>query len=169
VLPTLVRPARRTLERGWQSPRKGDGRLSRARLGRCRVVGPVRRVSSITISPVRPSPLPHCHHWHYSAIPSAVGVRGDKTPPRTATTPAALRPPAFCQPDPRDDARTTTREEAPTPPPSKPLLDGYRERHDALPETRFARTAINSITLHTIPLHVIRTVRHDCKPPPLGL
>jgi hypothetical protein len=35
--------------------------------------------------------------------------------------------------------------------------------------TRFARTAINSTTLHTIPLHVIRIVRHDCKPPPLGL
>jgi hypothetical protein len=34
--------------------------------------------------------------------------------------------------------------------------------------TRFARTAINSATsttLCTIPLHVIRTVRHDCKLP----
>jgi hypothetical protein len=29
--------------------------------------------------------------------------------------------------------------------------------------TRFAKTAINSTTLYTIPLHVIRTVRHDCK------
>jgi hypothetical protein len=35
--------------------------------------------------------------------------------------------------------------------------------------TRFARTAINSTALHTILPHVIRTVRHDCKLPPLGL
>jgi hypothetical protein len=33
----------------------------------------------------------------------------------------------------------------------------------------FARTAIHSTALYTIPPHVIRTVRHDCKPPPLGL
>jgi hypothetical protein len=40
---------------------------------------------------------------------------------------------------------------------------------DAPPEARFARTAVYSTTLCTILLHVIRTVRHDCKPPPLGL
>jgi hypothetical protein len=53
--------------------------------------------------------------------------------------------------------------------PSKPLLDGYRTRSDALPEARFARTAIHSVALYTIPPHVTRTVWHDCKLPPLGL
>jgi hypothetical protein len=117
VLPTLVQPARRTLERGWRNPRKGDGRLSCARPGRCHDVEPVRHVSSVTISPVRPSPLPRHHLEHCSTIPDAVGVQNDKTSPR---------PPAFHQPNPRADARTTARREAPTPPPSKPLLDGYR-------------------------------------------
>jgi hypothetical protein len=43
-----------------------------------------------------------------------------------ATTAATVRPPAFRKPDPQNDARMKTREEAPTPPPSKSLLDGYR-------------------------------------------
>jgi hypothetical protein len=34
---------------------------------------------------------------------------------------------------------------------------------------RFARTAIHFTTLYAIPPHVIRAVRHDCKPHPLGL
>jgi hypothetical protein len=53
--------------------------------------------------------------------------------------------------------------------PSKPLLDGHRTCSDALPEARFARTAITSAALYTIPPHVARTMRHDCKLPPLGL
>jgi hypothetical protein len=85
-----------------------------------------------------------------------------------AATSAAVRPPAFRQPDPRNDAHMTTREEAPTPPPSKPLLDGYRAHHDALPEARFTRTTVYSTTLCTILLHVARTVRRDCKLPPLA-
>jgi hypothetical protein len=72
---------RSTLERGRRSPRKGYGRPSRARPGRCRDVEPVRRVSSVTIDPVRPSPPPRRHPGHYSAIPDTVGVRGDKTLP----------------------------------------------------------------------------------------
>jgi hypothetical protein len=70
---------------------------------------------------------------------------------------------------PRVSVRTTTREGAPTPPPSKPFLDGYRARHDALPEAGFARTAVCSMVLYTIPQHVVKIVRHGCKPPPLGL
>jgi hypothetical protein len=73
------------------------------------------------------------------------------------------------QPHPRVSVRTTTREGAPTPPPSKPFLDGYRAHHDALPEAGFATAAVYSTTLCTIPLHIIKIVRHDCKPPPLGL
>jgi hypothetical protein len=91
VLPTLVQPARRTLERGRRNPRKGDGRLSRARPGRHRDVGPVRRVSSVTIGPVRPSPLPRRHPGHYSTIPDVVRVRDNKTPPRLLL--CTLRPP----------------------------------------------------------------------------
>jgi hypothetical protein len=76
VPPTLVRPTRCTLKRGRWSPRKGYGRLSRARPGRCRDVEPVRRVSSVTIGPVRPSPPPRRHPgtaapsptmWEYGA------------------------------------------------------------------------------------------------------
>jgi hypothetical protein len=53
--------------------------------------------------------------------------------------------------------------------PSKPFLDGHRTHRDALPKARFAKTAIHSVALYTIPSHVIRTVRHYCKLPPLGL
>jgi hypothetical protein len=81
VLPALVRPAHRTLERGRRNPQKGDGCLSHARPGRRRDVRPVRRVRSVTISPVRPSPLPRRHPGHCSTIPDVVGVRDDKTPP----------------------------------------------------------------------------------------
>jgi hypothetical protein len=34
---------------------------------------------------------------------------------------------------------------------------------------RFVRTTVNSTALYTTLPHVVRTVRHDCKPPPLGL
>jgi hypothetical protein len=34
---------------------------------------------------------------------------------------------------------------------------------------RFAKTAIHSVALYIIPPHVVRTVRHDCKPPLFGL
>jgi hypothetical protein len=82
---------------------------------------------------------------------------------------AVVQPPALRRPDPRADVRTTTKEETPTLLPSKPLLDGYMTRSDALSEARLARTAINSVVLYTIPPRVARTVRHDCKLPPLGL
>jgi hypothetical protein len=85
-----------------------------------------------------------------------------------AATPAVVRLTASRQLHTRVSVRTTTKWEAPTPPPSKPLLDGYRARRDALPEARCARMAVYSTTLCAIPLHVIRTVRHDCKPPPLA-
>jgi hypothetical protein len=94
VPPTLVRPARDTFEGGWRNPRKGDGRLFRARSGQRRDVGPVGRVSSVTIGPVRPSPPPRRHPGHCTAIPDAVGVRSDKTPPRLLL--CTLRPPVGC-------------------------------------------------------------------------
>jgi hypothetical protein len=47
-----------------------------------------------------------------------------------------------------------TKRATPTPPPSKPLLDRYRARHDALPDARFARTAIYSVALYAMPSHI---------------
>jgi hypothetical protein len=94
VPPTLVRPTRHTLERGWRNPRKGDRHLFRARPGPRRDVGQVRRVSFITICPVWPSPPSQRHPGHCSAIPDTVQARGDKTPPRPRLCP--LRPPVSC-------------------------------------------------------------------------
>jgi hypothetical protein len=82
---------------------------------------------------------------------------------------AAVRPPALRQPNPRADARTTTKGEIPTLLPSKLLLDEYRAHSDAPLEAKFARTAIRYVALYTIPPHVARTMRHDCKLHPLGL
>jgi hypothetical protein len=82
VPPTLVRPARRTLERGQWNPRTGYSRLSHARTGRRRDVEPVRRVSSIAIGLMQPSPTPRHHPGHCSTIPGAVGVQDNKTSPR---------------------------------------------------------------------------------------
>jgi hypothetical protein len=36
-------------------------------------------------------------------------------------------------------------------------------RHDALPEAGFARTAVYSMALYTMPLHVGEIVWHACK------
>jgi hypothetical protein len=161
VPPTLVRSTLRTLERGRQNPRKGDERLFHACPGPRRDVGPVRRVSSVTICPARPSPPSRRHPGHCSAIPDAVGARGDKTPPRPRLCP--LRPPVSCT---LESVWTTTEREAPMPPPSKPLLGAYMARRDAPPEARFARTAVYSATLYTIPSRVARIVRHACRLPP---
>jgi hypothetical protein len=67
---------------------------------------------------------------------------------------------------PRISMRAATERATPTPPPSKPLLDGYRTRHDVPPEARFARTAVHSTALYAMPPHVDKTVRHACKLPP---
>jgi hypothetical protein len=94
VPPTLARSARRTLEGGRLNPRKEDGRLLRARSGQRRDVRPVKRISSVTIGPVRPSPPPRRHPGHFIAIPDIVGVRGDKTLPYLLL--CTLRPPVGC-------------------------------------------------------------------------
>jgi hypothetical protein len=82
---------------------------------------------------------------------------------------ATVRPPALRQPDPRADACATTKGEASTPLPSKPLLDEHRVLRHAPPEARFSRTAVYSMALYTIPLQVAKTMRHNCKLHPLGL
>jgi hypothetical protein len=116
-------------------------------------------------SPPSPSalPVPSQHHpGHCITISNTVGGRGDKMPPRQLL--CAQRPPVSRTPE--ANVRTTTKREAPTPPPSKPFLDGYTTRHDVSPEARFARMAVYSTTLYAIPPHVAKTVWQDCKLPP---
>jgi hypothetical protein len=74
-----------------------------------------------------------------------------------------VRPTGPRQTHPRVSVQTTTQWKISAPPPLMPLLDGRRARHDAPPEARFARTAIHSVVLFAMPLHVARTVRHACK------
>jgi hypothetical protein len=84
VPPIPVRPARRTLEKGRQNPRRGDAQLLCAHAGQRRDVRPVGAVTSVAIGPVRPSrPL---HHRTRRC-----GTCGDRTPPRQPL--CLLRPP----------------------------------------------------------------------------
>jgi hypothetical protein len=80
-------------------------------------------------------------------------------------TPVAVPRTASRQRHPRISMRVVTKRAPPTPPPSKPLLDGYRARHDVPPEARFARTAVYSTALYAMPPHIDKTVRHACKLP----
>jgi hypothetical protein len=136
----------------------GGGRLFHARQGQHRDVGLVRRVSSLTIDPVRPTPPLQRHPRHCGS-----------TGRQDAATLATVRLTASRQLHPRVSVRTTTKREISTPPPLKPPLDGHRARHDTPPEARFARTAVYSMILCAIPPHVVSTARHACKLPPLGL
>jgi hypothetical protein len=115
-----------------------------------RDVGPAGPVTSVTIGPVRPSPpsLTPSRALHHH--PQHCGGTGQQD----AATSAAVRPTSSHQPHPRANVRTTTKQATPTPPPSKPLLDGYRAHHDASPYTRFARTAVYSVALYAMPSHV---------------
>jgi hypothetical protein len=94
VPPTLVRPTRRTLERGRRNPRKGDGILFPACSGPCRDVRPVGCVSSVTVGPARPSPPSRHHPGHCIAFPDTTGLQADRTPPCRLM--CALRPPVSC-------------------------------------------------------------------------
>jgi hypothetical protein len=109
--------------------------------------GPVTPVAIGPVQPSPPSPTPsqalHHHLLH-------CGGRGDKTPPhRLLCRPAASR-----QLHPRANVQTTTTRATPTPPPSKPLLGEYRAHHDAPPGARFVRTAVYSVALYAMSLHV---------------
>jgi hypothetical protein len=153
------------LEGGQRNPRERYGYLPRARTGRCRDIRPAWRCFLRHLWPCAASP---------AAVPPSRALQRhprhcESTRRRDGATPATVRLPTLRQHDPRTNVRTTTEQEAPTPLPSKPLLDGHRTCRGALLEARFARTAIHSVVLYTIPSLVIRTERHDCKPPPLGL
>jgi hypothetical protein len=140
-----------TLERRRRNPRGGDERLFRARTGPCR---DVRHAPAVTISRVRPSQPLQRH-------PRLCG----KTRRQDIATPTAVPRTTSRQRHPRISMRADTKRATPTPPPSKPLLYGYRAHHDVPPEARFARMAVYSVVLCAIP-HVAKTMRHDCKLPP---
>jgi hypothetical protein len=117
------------------APSKEDGRALKGKTddyvapaqGQRRDVGPVGPVTSVAIGPVRPCPLSPTPSWalHHHLLHCGGTGRQD------AATPTAVRPVASRQPHPRANVRTTTTRATPTPPPSKPPLDGYRARHDA--------------------------------------
>jgi hypothetical protein len=160
--PTPVRSTCRTLERGRRSPRREDGRLLHTCTELRRDVGPAGPVTSVAIGPVRPSPpsptpSPALHHH-----PQHCGGTGRQD----ASTPVVVCPASSRQPHPRAYVWAMTKRATPTTPPSKPLLDGYRAHHDAPPDARFTRTAVYSITLYTMPLHIDKIVSHTCKLPP---
>jgi hypothetical protein len=156
VPPTLVRPAHRTLEKGWRNPRREDARLLRARTGQRRDVRPVGAVASVAISFVRPSRPPYHHTRRCGSM-----QRWD------TATPATVPCTASCQWHPRVLTLTALERATSTPPSSKPLLDTHRTRHDAPPEAGFTRTAVYSMALYAMPPHVARTVWHACKLLPL--
>jgi hypothetical protein len=107
---------------------------------------------------VPPSRAMQRHPWHCGA-----------TGRRDITTPAIVRLPALRQHDHRFDVQTTTKREAPTPLPSKPLLDRHMTRRDA-PQKQDSPGRSPTARRCTLYRHMSpRTVRHDCKPPPRGL
>jgi hypothetical protein len=123
------------------------------------------RVFSVTIGPVRPSP-PLCHHPdHCSTIPGAVGAQDDKASPRL--------PLCDLQPSVSPTLELTharrPKEKLPCRYPRSRSWTGTGFAATPPPEARFTKTAIHSMALYTILPHVARTVRHDCKLPPLGL
>jgi hypothetical protein len=162
VPPTPLRPAHCTLEKGRQNPRRKDARLLRARTGRRRDVRPVGAVTSVAISPVRPSPPPRRHPGHCITILDAVEACGDGTPPRQPL--CLVRP--HVNGTHRVLTRTALERATSTPRPSKPLLDAHNTRHDAPLEAGYARTAVYSVALYATPPHVARTMWHACKLPP---
>jgi hypothetical protein len=118
--------------------------------GQRRDIGPAGPVTSVAIGPVRPSPPSPTPSRALHHHPQHCGGTGRQD----AATLSAVHPVASRQPHPRVHVRATTKQAIPTTSPSKPLLDGYRARHDAPPDARFAKTAVYSTTLCTMPLHV---------------
>jgi hypothetical protein len=147
--PTLVQLTRRALERGQRNPRRGTDVYSMLTQDYAVTSGQRDR------SPPSPSVL--CGHpRHANTIPGTAspsptlwGYRTTRRHHASCCAPYGLSSAA-----PSIGVRTMTLRRTSTPPPSKPLLGGHRARHDAPPEARFARTAVHSIVLCAIPLHV---------------
>jgi hypothetical protein len=153
------------LERGRGNARKGYDHLPRARPGWRRNIRPAERVSSVTFGPVWPSP-PLCHlPGHCNAIPSTVGARDDET--------LSHRPLCILQPSviPTLELMYGRR-------PNKKLLH-HHPRSRFWTGTGLATTPARSKilqdnhqlygTVRHAAICSTRAMRHDCKPPPLGL
>jgi hypothetical protein len=89
------------------------------------------------------------------------------TPSTTTTTPTLLSTRGRDAATPATAPRTDRRQQLPrgrletprsttTPPPSKSPLFKHRTRHDAVTGATFARTAVNSTALYTMPPHVAK-------------
>jgi hypothetical protein len=96
------------------------------------------------------------HPRHCSTTPGAVAtsrrcwdVQGQDTA-TTATVPHTASPSTA----PSNWLTTAAGQPSTTPQPPKPLLYEQRTHHDASTGAGFARTAVNSVALFAIPLHV---------------
>jgi hypothetical protein len=118
------------LEGGRRNPRKWYGRLLHTHKGRRSDVELVERVSSEQLRSCAAIPTAVLPSRALQRHPRCCGNLGQQD----VTTPAAVRPPAFRQPNPRAGVRTTTKQDDSTVPPSKPLLDEHRIRCDVPPE-----------------------------------
>jgi hypothetical protein len=135
------------------SPRRGAGGtlecLFRDYAGPCRDVKPAGVVFLVVVNPVRPFlPLPH-HAEHCDDIPMLLECTGTR---RRHDCHCAVYGPPLTTPSNQPTAaagRPTT-----TPPPSKPLLYGYKIPHDASTGAGFARTAVSSVALLSTPSHI---------------
>jgi hypothetical protein len=111
-----------------------------------------------------PSPSVLCGH---PRRPNTISSTASPSPTlwgtgrQDTTTPTVVPRMASRQRRPRISARATAEWTTPALPPSKPLLDGHRARHDVPPEARFARTAVYSVALYTMPPHIDKIVWHD--------
>jgi hypothetical protein len=163
VSPTFCTANSSSPRRGAVEPSKGDEYLFYVYTGLHRDVRPAGAVFSVAVKPCAAIPASAAslqrHSGHCSDIPDAVkDAQG-----RDVAKPTTVLRTASCQRHPRDSARAAAGRATSTPPPSKPLLYGHRTRHDASPEAGFARTAIYSMALYTMPPHVGEIVRYDCK------
>jgi hypothetical protein len=161
VPPTPVQPTHRTLEKGQRNPRRNDARLLRSRTGPRRDVRPVGAVTSVAISPMRPSPPPHA--IPATASPYLMLWKHAATGHRHTSHCALYSLMSTAPSNPHVDGPQTSNLYAT---PLKPLLGAHRTHHDAPPEAGFARMAVYSMALYAMPPHVARTVCHACKLPP---
>jgi hypothetical protein len=158
VPPTPVRPVHHTLEKGRRNPQRDGVRLLCAHTGwRCDV-RPVGAVTSVAISPMRPSPPLQHHLGHCITIPNA--VEHAATGHRHASHCASYGLMSMAPSNPHADGPRTSDLNAT---PSRLLLETHRTHRDAPPEARFARTTVYSMALYAIPPHVARTEWHACK------
>jgi hypothetical protein len=153
------------LERGRPNPRKGYGRLSRARTGQRRDVGLVERVSSITSGPVQPSP--RCATIPSTAAPSPVlwepGTTRHHHPRHWASSGLPSATPSNQQTDGNQSGRHPHSH-----PRSRSWVGTGLATTPAGSDIHQDDHQLHDVVCHTA-MCSFRTVWHNCKPPPLDL